>query len=46
MPQLPVRTAPAPPAKLIKKTGSSKPVNKGKAPLFPPVVITVKKKEN
>lgn len=46
MPQLPVRTAPAAPAKLIKKTGSSKPINNSKTPLFPPVVITVKKKEN
>jgi hypothetical protein len=46
MPQLPVRTVPAAPAKLIKKTGSSKPVNNGKAPLFAPVIITVKKKEN
>lgn len=46
MPQLPVRTAPAAPAKLIKKTVLSKPVNNGKAPLFAPVIITVKKKEN
>lgn len=46
MPQLPVRTAPPAPAKLIKKTGSSKPVNAPKGPIFPPVVITVKKKEN
>ena len=46
IPQLPVRTAPAAPAKLIKKTGSSKPVNNAKAPLFAPVVITVKKSEN
>ena len=46
VPQVPVRPAAVQPEKLVRKTGSSQPVNTGKAPVFPPVVITVKKREN
>jgi hypothetical protein len=46
VPQVPVRPAAVQPEKLVRKTGSSQPTNTGKTPLFAPVVITVKKREN